>query len=203
MSTPTRTAARTPAKVLATALAALLLLSACSSGDDAVATGSEFQLVAPNGETKLRYEGDERKKLGDLTGPSLMEDGAQVSLSDYAGKVVVINIWGAWCPPCRTEAPELQKVQDEKGPLGVQVLGVDVKENSTELPRDFMSNRGLTYPSIYDESGRAMLAFRGLHPNTVPATFVLDKQHRVAAAFLGGVIAGDLTPIVDRLAAES
>ncbi len=191
-------------RAAAAVLAALLLVTtACSTGDDAVVAGGEFQLVAPNGETKLRYEGDERKKLGDLSGPSLMEDGRTISLSDYAGKVVVVNIWGAWCPPCRTEAPELQKVQDEKGPLGVQVLGVDVKETSTELPRDFMRNRGLTYPSIYDESGRAMLAFRGLHPNTVPSTFVLDRQHRVAAAFLGGVIASDLTPIVDHLAAES
>lgn len=190
---------------LAAALSALLLLTAaaCSTGDDAVVAGGEFQVVAPNGETRLRYEGDERKKPGNLTGPSLMEDGRTISLADYAGDVVIVNIWGAWCPPCRTEAPELQKVQDEKGALGVQVLGVDVKETSPELPRDFMSNRGLTYPSIYDESGRAMLAFRGLHPNTVPATFVLDRQHRVAAVFLSPVIASDLTPIVDQLAAES
>ncbi|MFT7836299.1 TlpA disulfide reductase family protein [Saccharothrix sp. BKS2] len=191
-------------RVAAVLSALLLVTTACSTGDDAVVAGGEFQLVAPNGETKLRYEGDERKALGDLTGPSLMEDGRTISLAkDFAGQVVVINIWGAWCPPCRTEAPELQQVQDEKGALGVRVLGVDVKETSTELPRDFMRNRGLTYPSIYDESGRAMLAFRGLHPNTVPSTFVLDRRHRVAAAFLGGVIASDLMPIVDRLAAES
>ncbi|WP_447008827.1 TlpA disulfide reductase family protein [Saccharothrix sp. DSM 118769] len=188
---------------VAAALVALLLLAGCATGDDAVATGGEFQLVAPNGETKLRYDGDERKKVVGLTGPSLMEDGATVSLDDYPGKVVVVNIWGAWCPPCRTEAPELQKVQDEAGPLGVQVLGVDVKETSTELPRDFMANRQLTYPSIYDESGRAMLSFKGLPPNAVPSTFVLDKQHRVAAAFLGGVIATDLLPIVRDLAAEA
>jgi hypothetical protein len=47
-----------------------------------------------------------------------------------------------------------------------------------------------------------MLSFRGLPPNTVPSTFVLDKQHRVAAAFLGGVIATDLLPLVEDLAAE-
>jgi peroxiredoxin len=85
----------------------------------------------------------------------------------------------------------------------VQVLGVNVKETSTESPRDFMANRKLSYPSIYDESGRAMLAFRGVPPNAVPSTFVLDKQHRVAAAFLGAVIATDLVPLVKDLAAES
>ncbi|KOX33828.1 alkyl hydroperoxide reductase [Saccharothrix sp. NRRL B-16348] len=188
---------------LASLAVALLLLTGCTTGDDAVVAGSEFQLVAPNGETKLRYDGDERKSVKGLAGPSLMEDGKTVSLDDYAGKVVIVNIWGAWCGPCRTEAPELQKVQDETGPLGVQVLGVDVKESSTESPRDFMANRKLSYPSIYDESGRAMLAFRGVPPNAVPSTFVLDKQHRVAAAFLGAVIASDLVPLVKDLAAES
>ncbi|XVS64075.1 TlpA disulfide reductase family protein [Actinosynnema sp. CA-299493] len=191
--------ARSPLAGLAVAL---LLLAGCSTGDDAVVAGSEFQLVAPNGETKLRYDGDERKRVTGLAGPSLMEDGKTVSLDDYAGKVVIVNIWGAWCGPCRTEAPELQKVQDELGSEVVQVLGVNVKESSTESPRDFMTNRKLAYPSIYDESGRAMLAFRGLPPNAVPSTFVLDKQHRVAAAFLGAVIATDLVPLVDDLAAE-
>ena len=190
------------ARLVAGVVTVLLGVAGCTTGDDAVVAGSEFHLVAPNGETKLRYEGDERKGVKGLTGPSLMEDGRTISLEDYAGKVVVVNIWGAWCPPCRTEASELQKVQDETGSLGVQVLGVDVKENSTEAPRDFMINRKLSYPSIYDESGRAMLSFRGLPPNTVPSTFVLDKQHRVAAAFLGGVIASDLLPLVKELAAE-
>jgi peroxiredoxin len=189
--------------VQAALVAVLLLVTSCTSGGDEPVVGSEFQLVAPNGETKLRYDGDERKGIKGLTGPSLMKDDETISLDDYQGKVVVVNLWGAWCPPCRTEAPELQKVQDETGPLGVQVLGIDVKENSTESPRDFMTNRGLTYPSIYDESGRAMLAFRGLPPNTVPSTFVLDKQHRVAAAFLGTVIASDLLPLVKELAAEA
>jgi peroxiredoxin len=192
--------ARSP---LAALTAALLLLTGCTTGDDAVVAGSEFQLVAPNGETKLRYEGDERKGIKGLTGPSLMEDGKTISLDDYAGKVVIVNIWGAWCPPCRTEASELQKVQDETGSRGVQVLGVDVKESSTESPRDFVTNRKLTYPSIYDESGRAMLSFRGLPPNTVPSTFVLDKQHRVAAVFLRPVLAQDLLPVAQRLTAEA
>jgi len=184
-------------------LVLLVLVAGCSTGDDAVIAGSEFQLVAPAGQVRIRYEADQRKVVKGLTGPSVMEDGKTVSLDDYAGKVVVVNIWGSWCPPCRTEAPELQKVQDETGALGVQVLGVAVKESSAEAPRDFMGNRQLRYPSINDESGRSLLVFKGLPPNTVPSTFVLDKQHRVAAAFLDGVIATDLVPLVKELAAES
>ncbi len=182
---------------------ALLVTTACSTGDDAVVTGSEFQFVAPNGQVRIRYDAADRKVVRGLTGPDVLTDGRKVSLDDYAGKVVVVNIWGSWCGPCRTEAPELQKVQNETGAEGVQVLGIAVKESSAEPPRDFMKDRKLTYPSIYDESGRTLLAFKGLPPNTVPATIVLDKQHRVAAVFLESLIATDLVPLVKELAAES
>ncbi|MBB5954735.1 thiol-disulfide isomerase/thioredoxin [Saccharothrix tamanrassetensis] len=186
-------------------LAVLLLLvaTACSTGNDAVLAGSEFQFVAPNGQVRIRYDGDQRKVVRGLTGPDVREDGKTVSLDDYRGKVVVVNIWGSWCGPCRTEAPELQKVQDETGDLGVQVLGVAVKESSADAPRDFLANRKLTYPSIQDESGRSLLVFKGLPPNTVPTTIVLDKQHRVAAVFLVELISTDLVPLVKELAAET
>ncbi|MEU5691483.1 TlpA disulfide reductase family protein [Actinosynnema sp. NPDC020468] len=188
---------------LAVAVALLVGLTACSTGSDAVVTGGDFQFVAPNGQVRIRYEGADRKTVKGLTGPSLMEEGRTVSLDDYAGKVVVVNIWGAWCPPCRTEAPEMQKVQNEAGPSGVQVIGIDVKEPSPEPGRDFIRNRALTYPSIYDESGRTLLAFKGYPPNVVPSTIVLDKRHRVAAVFLEGLIASDLLPLVKELAAET
>ncbi|ACU40514.1 TlpA family protein disulfide reductase [Actinosynnema pretiosum subsp. pretiosum] len=186
----------------ATALLALVLASGCATGDDAVAVGGEFQFVAPGGQVRIRYDGPDRKPISGLSGPSLMEDGKTISLDDYEGKVVVVNVWGAWCPPCRTEAPEMQKVQDEAGPKGVQVLGLDVRETSINAGRDFKSNRGLTYPSIYDDSGRTLLAFKGYPPNAVPSTIVLDKQHRVAAVFLESLIASDLLPLVEELAAE-
>ncbi len=184
-------------------LAFALVVAGCSTGKDAVVTGGEFQFVAPDGQVRLRYDGDERKVVKGLTGPSLLEDGETIAIEDYAGKVLVVNIWGSWCPPCRTEAPELQKVQDETGPSGVQVLGIDVKEHSPEPARDFANDRKLTYPSIYDESGRTLLAFRGYPPNAVPSTIILDKRHRVAAIFLEGVLASDLTPVVRELLAET
>ncbi|WNV91027.1 TlpA disulfide reductase family protein [Umezawaea sp. Da 62-37] len=183
-------------------LAFALVVGGCSAGKDAVAVGGEFQFVAPGGQVRLRYSGDERKVVKGLTGPSLLEDGKTVSLDDFAGKVVVVNIWGSWCPPCRTEAPEMQRVQDEAGPTGVQVLGIDVKEHSSEPARDFATDRKLTYPSIYDDSGRTLLAFKGYPPNAVPSTIVLDKQHRVAAIFLEGVLASDLLPVLKELTTE-
>jgi thiol-disulfide isomerase/thioredoxin len=184
------------------ALTALVLLAGCSTGTDAVVTGSDFQFVAPGGQVRIRYNGDERKVVKGLSGPSLVDEGKTVQLSDYDGKVVVVNVWGSWCGPCRTEAPEMQKVYDETKESGVQLLGVAVKEHSREPGRDFIVDRKLTYPSIYDESGRAMLVFKGYPPNVVPSTIVLDRQHKVAAVFLEPLLATDLLPVVKELAAE-
>jgi thiol-disulfide isomerase/thioredoxin len=183
-------------------LVCVLLLAGCSTGTDAVVRGTEFDFVAPDGKLELTYTGDQRKKLGDLTGESLMEPGKQIKLSDYAGKVVVMNIWGAWCGPCRTEAPELQKLYDAHKESGVQVLGIDVRDYDRTFPQDFMRDTKLTYPSIYDPPQRTLLALQGYPRAAVPSTIVLDKQHRVAAVILTDLLAEDLTPILDRLLAE-
>jgi thiol-disulfide isomerase/thioredoxin len=181
-------------------LVLVLLLAGCTTGKDAAQIGGgDFYPVAPGGQVDIRYAPAERKELKGLEGESLMEDGKVVRLSDYAGKPVVINIWGAWCGPCRTEAPEMQKLFD----AGHQVIWVDVKETSKDHPRDFMKDRNLTYPSIYDASSRSFInVFRGVPANTVPSTFIVDKNHKVAAAFLVPVLASDLEPVLAELDKE-
>ncbi len=182
--------------------AAAVLAAGCSSGSDAVATGTEFNFVSPGGQTDLTYDGDDRQPIPEMTGESLMDEGEQLSLSSYDGKVVVLNIWGAWCPPCRVEAPQLQEVWESYEDKGVQVLGIDVRDDQRSAPADFMRDTGLTYPSIYDPPGRSLLALKGYPRAAVPSTIVLDKQHRVAAIFLRDLLAEDLTPLLDRLLAE-
>lgn len=188
--------------LLVLAIAALLPLAACSAEKDAVTAGTEFVFVSPGGQTDITYDGPDRKPLPELSGPDLMDEGKQHKLSDHRGKVVVLNVWGQWCPPCRVEAPELQKIQDDYGPKGVQVLGIDVRDNQRAEPQDFVRDRKLTYPSIYDPPGRTLLALKGYPRAVVPATFVIDKQGRVAAAYMRELLASDLTPVLDRLIAE-
>jgi thiol-disulfide isomerase/thioredoxin len=187
---------------LALAVAGLLTLTACSGGTDAVARGSTFEFVSPGGKTQLFYDPpDSRGTAPDLNGESLQQPGAQVRLSGYEDKVVVINIWGSWCGPCRAETPELEKVFEQTQASGVQFLGIDVRDDRAAA-NDFVRDRHVTYPSIYDPSGRTLLALNGYPRSVVPSTIVLDHQHRVAAIFLTALIAGDLLPVVQRLAAE-
>lgn len=187
------------------ALAAVLLLTlvtACSTGEDAVSRGSSFTFVSPGGKTDIYYEGADRQPLPEVAGEDLFDENKRIAVSDFEGKVVVINIWGQWCGPCRTEAPELQKVYEQTEHLGVQVLGIDVRDYDRSAPQDFMRDRGLTYPSIYDPPGRSLLKLTGYPRNVVPSTIVVDKQHRVAAVFLRDLLAPDILPLVRRLAQE-
>jgi thiol-disulfide isomerase/thioredoxin len=134
----------------------------------------------------------------------LMDPATTISLDDFAGKVVVINVWGQWCGPCRTEITQLQQVNDATRAQGVAFLGIDVRDNNRQAATDFIVDRKITFPSIYDPPMRTMIAFGGRYPTTViPSTVVLDREHRVAAVFLRELLAEDLQPVVERLANEA
>lgn len=180
-------------------------LTGCSTGDDAVAQGGTFEFVAPGGQTDIFYDPPEtRGTPGPLSGPDLLDPEKTIGLDDFTGQVVVINVWGQWCAPCRTEVPELEKVYEATRADGVAFLGIDVRDNNRQAAVDFVTDRAVTYPSIYDPPMRTMIAFGGKYPTTViPSTLVLDREHRVAAVFLRGLLAEDLQPVVERVAAET
>jgi peroxiredoxin len=86
---------------------------------------------------------------------------------------------------------------------GVAFLGIDVRDNNRQAAQDFVADRHVTFPSIYDPAMRTMIAFGGKYPTSVvPSTLVLDRQHRVAAVFLRELLADDLQPVVARVALE-
>ncbi len=192
--------------LIALALSAGLVTGApgCSTGHDAVAQGGTFEFVAPGGKTDIFYDPPQsRRRPGPVSGPDLIDPTKTLSLDDFAGKVVVLNVWGQWCGPCRTEMPELQRVYDATRASGVAFLGINVRDKNRDAPTDFVADRHITFPSIYDPAMRTMIAFGGRYPTTViPSTIVLDREHRVAAVFLRELLASDLQPVVSGLAAE-
>jgi thiol-disulfide isomerase/thioredoxin len=191
-------------KRLLVLVVAATVLAGCSTGDDAVAQGGTFEFVAPGGKTDIFYDPPaSRGTPGPLSGPELMDPSKTLSLKDFDSQVVVINMWGQWCGPCRSEITQLQQVYDQTHAQGVGFLGIDVRDNDITAPQDFVVDRKVSFPSIYDPAMRTMIAFGGKYPTTViPSTVVLDRQHRVAAVFLRELLAEDLLPVVQRLAAE-
>ncbi|MEV8612377.1 TlpA disulfide reductase family protein [Amycolatopsis sp. NPDC051373] len=183
-------------------LAAALLVAGCSTGKDAVVSGGTFTFVSPGGQIDITYPLDKRQTAPVLAGDDLMNEGKQLSLNDFAGKPVAINLWGQWCGPCRVETPELEQAAKQLQPLGAAIIGLDVRDPARDVAQDFVRDRNVTYPSIWDPSGRVLLQLQGYPRNIIPSTIVLDKQHRVAAVFLRPVLASDLLPVMQRLAAE-
>ena len=189
-------------KGAAAALAVLALLAGCSTSKDAVETGQDFTFVAPGGQTTILYDPPaSRGVLRALSGESLLSPGTTTGIEAFPGRVVVLNIWGSWCGPCRTEASDLQFVAEQTAASGVTVLGVDVRDDRAAAT-DFVRDRGITYDSVFDPPARTLVGLTGYPRNTVPSTIVLDRQHRVAAVYLTAIRVPELVPLVQRLAAE-
>ena len=183
-------------------LAVLLVTAGCATGQDAVARGGQFEFVSPGGQTKIHYDPPaERGAVRGISGDSLLEPGRTIGVDDYPGKVVILNLWGSWCGPCRAEADDLQRVADATAGSGVVLLGIDLRDDRAAAA-DFVRDRGLSWPSIYDPPGRSLLGLRGYPRNVIPSTIILDRQHRVAAVFLVELLETDLLPVVQRIAAE-
>ncbi|HEY7077215.1 MAG TPA: TlpA disulfide reductase family protein [Solirubrobacteraceae bacterium] len=101
----------------------------------------------------------------------------RASLANYKGKVVVLNVWASWCPPCRDEVPLLQRTQEKIAPRGGTVLGIDTQDQSSDALA-FLKQHDATFPSLRD---RDRSYGRELGVTGYPETFVIDRRGRVAA----------------------
>lgn len=172
-----------PVWVLIVMSIALVTLGACGS-PDTNSTGDKGYVVGNGVITRL--SADERVKPGPVVGKTL--EGEEVSLADFKGQVVVLNVWGSWCPPCRKEAPLLAQAARTLEPEGVAFLGINTRDSSTDQGLAFQKKYDVPYPSIYDPSGQTLLAFRRtLNPNSIPTTLIIDADGKVAASILGEV----------------
>jgi thiol-disulfide isomerase/thioredoxin len=166
-------------------VAAVLLVAGCSSGQQAAQNRQgQTGFVSGTGNVSV-FAAGERKQAPALTGTTL--DGKAWSLADQAGKVVVLNVWGSWCAPCRKEAPDLVAASKELGP-SVQFIGLNTRDLDKAPARRFAQEFGVTYPSIYDPSGKLLLGFRGqISAAAIPSTLVIDKNGKVASRVIGEV----------------
>ncbi|MGW3492908.1 TlpA family protein disulfide reductase [Streptomyces sp. NPDC001020] len=182
------TATRRPYLAVA---AACVVLAGCSSPDPVGDTSPGDRL------TRTMKEG-ERPTAPDLAGTSL--EGDEVRLSDYRGKVVLVNAWASWCGPCRAEAPELKRIQEKWGSRGVQVLGLD-NDTSRAHGRAFQREFRLGYPSLHDPSGKQVLRLpHGLvNTQSLPFTIIVDPAGKVAATRMGMVTESRMAEIITPL----
>jgi thiol-disulfide isomerase/thioredoxin len=183
------------------ALAIVFGLSGCSTTASAT-NNQQTNYVALNGVGVMTvYAQGHRKLAPTVSGTNL--DGQPLALSQYAGKVVVLNFWASWCPPCRSEAPALEQVYTDTKATGVQFVGVDIRENGVSDGVHFETTHHIDYPSFSDQASRIALDFRSTGVETPPTTIIIDRQGRIAARGLGEMTYTQLLTVVKQVAAQA
>ncbi|GAA2281870.1 TlpA disulfide reductase family protein [Streptomyces atrovirens] len=182
------------------AAAAALLVSACGSGGTSGGGGNTNFVTGTDGISTVP-EG-KRVAAPELSGETI--EGKQLDVADYKGKVVVLNVWGSWCNPCRAEAKYFAKVSKEYADQGVQFVGINTRDGSTTAALAFEEDFGIPYPSLYDPKGKLMLRFEKgtLNPQAVPSTLVLDREGRIAARSLTSLSEERLLKMLKPVVAE-
>ena len=153
--------------VFVSALALSCLLQSCSTGAQSVKAAS----VKPD---KERHEAPDFA-LKDA-------DGKVVHISDYKGKVVLLDFWATWCGPCKIEIPWFVDLQRKNKDRGFEVLGVSMDEEGWETVKPFVADMGVNYRVVIGNDSTAQ-AYGGV--DAMPTTFLIDRSGRIAAVHVG------------------
>src|SRR3954471_20986393 len=142
-----------------------------------------YGVVSQGTDTSIDSALQKGRRVTAPTGSLPKLGGGTASVADYKGKVVLVNFWASWCPPCTKELPLLEKTQAKMAAAGGSVLGINTRDAS-EAARGFVRKYDLTFPSLRDGSGDFAEKW-GL--TGYPESFLLDKEGRVAAARHGPI----------------
>ncbi|MFE9604646.1 TlpA family protein disulfide reductase [Streptomyces hokutonensis] len=199
MSAARRARSRAVLSTAGVAVAALVL-SACSSGGTSGGSGNTNFITGSDGIATVK-KGD-RQAAPDLSGKTI--DGKTLDTADYKGKILVVNVWGSWCSPCRAEADNLVQVAKATAGKGVQFVGLNTRDPETGPAVAFEKKYGVPYPSLYDPTGRLMLRFKKgtLNPQAIPSTIVIDRDGKIAARTLQALSEEKLREMLDPVIAE-
>lgn len=143
----------------------------------------------------------------ELEGEVITGDSGEVELepwssSEALGEVLVINVWGSWCPPCVAEVPDLKAAHAHFEEAGdpVQFIGVNDRD-SASAALAFEERHEMPYPSLADDGGKTLLQLQGM-ANPRPSTLILDREGRLAARVAGQVDDATLQGLVEDVLAS-
>ena len=160
--------------LLVLVLALALALAGCGGGAKSKTEGTAATPATPagNGETGTQAPGYE---LADLTGKS-------VSSKEFAGKVVILDFWATWCPPCREEIPHFVTLQKKYEGKGLAIVGLALDAGGASDVAPFAKEHAINYPILIGNDDVAK-AYGGV--NAIPTTFVIDRQGKIVKRFIG------------------
>ena len=159
-----------------------------------------WALAGRGAEPALPPVGEVNKPAPDFALPGI--DGRDVRLSDYRGKVVLVNFWGTWCEPCKDETPALQAAYRNLRDQGLVIIGIDLANQErtgaegVDDVRAFTTRYGVTYPIALDVAGETARAFQ-IYP--IPTSFFVDPSGTIRYVRAGPIDAREIEPIFNKL----
>lgn len=122
------------------------------------------------------------QSLPDISMPDTA--GKQRNLKEWQGKIMILNFWATWCPPCMKEMPEFQAIQNELGAKGIQFVGIALDD--AEPVQEFITKKNITYPILIGpDSGTKLAHDLGNVVNTVPFTVIFDSKGQLIKRQMG------------------
>lgn len=135
----------------------------------------------------------EREAPLSLSGTTL--DGEPFDLASLRGRIVVLNSWASWCPPCRDETPAFVDLARSSDPADIAVVGLNVTDDA-DAARAFAEEFDMPYPSVSDPDGAFIRTIPGIPPASLPSTVILDRDGRIAARIVGGTTTLELATVI-------
>ncbi len=126
--------------------------------------------------------------------------GDTVNLSDYRGKVVLINFFATYCPPCRMEMPDFVRLQEKYGSKGFTVIAISVDNEPEKVLPSFIERLGLNFPVLLATT-KVLKDYGNIY--ALPVTFVLDREHKIVKKITGMVNPDELDPVIEKLLSQT
>ena len=152
------------------------------------------EALRDNGKQPVFGKGQVGKKATDFTLPSATE--GEIKLSNYKGKLVLLNFWASWCPPCRAEIPGFIKIQEEYKDKGFTILGAAIEDK--EAVNVYMKEVGLNYPTAYGiEEVHRIAGVYGDPDGALPYSVLISKDQKILEVFAGFLSETKLKKLID------
>lgn len=183
-------------KILTTVMLAVLLsaFTGCGGAGDQAATNnpatpSAENMNAATTNTSTASKSSDYPPLTEKAANAEMKnlDGTTTKVSDRKGKVLLLNMWATWCGPCRGEMPALVKMQEEHGPKGFEIIGLNTDDGDTkEMVEKFADEMKLNYTLVWSPTDQQNALLKISNFNGIPQSFVIDRDGKLRGVFRGG-----------------
>ena len=181
------------------ALITSFLFVSCSKKDpvtDLSKNNQQKQQTTQNTQNTQNSQQNQNPQLIDF---SWTEKGEQKKLSDYKGKVIVVNFWATWCGPCRHELPDLSQISKDLSGKEFKLVGVSVDRDNAQL-ESFLKTNPLSYSVAHDPSDllSKYMSATGMTDDVIPQTFVIDKSGKIVETLIGSHSKDDFMKVINK-----